>query len=233
MELKQPPGRWPKWILKYKIQPGTNEPVDFQKVIQTAKVVLINQWFLTVPLLHINYYVKKMNHTMPDFSELPTLQRLFFDLTVFLVIDEIGLYYVHRLQHHPKLYAAVHKKHHEWNAPIAIVFTYSTQMEYLMTLLPVNIGPHIMNPHIVTLCIWYALVHLRGIKNHSGYHFPWFMWPSAHAHDFHHMTSNSCFGKSLVLDRLHGTDKAFHVYMARKKETEEQERLTQISNKLK
>jgi methylsterol monooxygenase len=59
------------------------------------------------------------------------------------------------------------------------------------------------------------------------------MWPSAHAHDFHHMTSNSCFGKSLVLDRLHGTDKDFRVYMARKKETEEQERLTQISNKLK
>ena len=25
---------WPKWILKYKIQPGTNEPVDLRKVIQ-------------------------------------------------------------------------------------------------------------------------------------------------------------------------------------------------------
>lgn len=220
---------------------------------------------------------------MPNFSELPTLQRMLVDLIVFFVIDEVGLYYIHRqnisqiqyleilqlhvqspfrLQHHPKLYAAVHKKHHEWNAPIAIVFTYSTQMEYVMTLIPVNIvsrsralinvnvsttsdslitlvlfrekkGPLIMNPHITTLWTWYTLVHLRGIKNHSGYHFPWFMWPSAHAHDFHHMTSNSCFGKSLVLDRLHGTDKGFRVYMARKKEKEEQDRKIKMSNKSK
>ena len=86
-------------------------------------------------------------------------------------------------------------------------------------------GPFIMNPHIITLWMWYTLVHLRGIKNHSGYHFPWFLWPSAHAHDFHHMTSNSCFGKSLMLDRLHGTDKGFRVYMARKKELEQQEKV--------
>ncbi|KAK4026348.1 hypothetical protein OUZ56_015351 [Daphnia magna] len=211
---------WPKCVSKYKIQPGTNQPVDLSKVIQTAKVVLMNQWLLTFPLLHANYYLKKITNTMPNFLELPTFGRMLIDLVVFLIIDEIGLYYMHRLQHHPKLYASVHKKHHEWHAPIAIVFTYSTPIEYIMTIIPVNIGPMIMNPHIVTLWTWYALVHLRGIKNHSGYDFPWSLWTSAHAHDFHHMTSNSCFGKSLVLDRLHGTDKAFRVHMARKKALE-------------
>ena len=43
-----------------------------------------------------------------------------------------------RLQHHPKLYSWVHKKHHEWPAPVAIVFVYSTVSEYLMNAIPVS-----------------------------------------------------------------------------------------------
>lgn len=59
----------------------------------------------------------------------------------------------YRLQHHPKLYASVHKKHHEWHAPIAIVFTYSTPIEYIMTIIPVNIVSHSFPlTHFVFVC---------------------------------------------------------------------------------
>lgn len=40
----------------------------------------------------------------------------------------------HRLVHHPKLYITVHKKHHEWRAPVAIASMYSTPIEYLLLL---------------------------------------------------------------------------------------------------
>ena len=72
-----------------------------------------------------------------------------------------------------------------------------------------------MNPHLVTLWIWYALVNLRGLKNHCGYNFPWL--PTPEDHDYHHMMSNACFGRTLALDWLHGTDKGFRDYQARKK----------------
>ena len=42
-----------------------------------------------------------------------------------------------RLMHHPKLYSWVHKKHHEWPAPIAITFVYSTRIEYILNMIPV------------------------------------------------------------------------------------------------
>jgi sterol desaturase/sphingolipid hydroxylase (fatty acid hydroxylase superfamily) len=34
--------------------------------------------------------------------------------------------------HHPKLYSWVHKKHHEWKAPIAVSVVYTTKTENLM-----------------------------------------------------------------------------------------------------
>ena len=76
-------------------------------------------------------------------------------------------------------------------------------------------GPLIMNPHIITLWAWYIIIHLRGLKNHSGYSLPFL--PVSEQHDYHHMTSTSCFGKSLVLDWLHGTDKGFRAHLAKKK----------------
>lgn len=37
-----------------------------------------------------------MTKTIPDVHELPTLERMLIDLAVLIVVDEIGLYYVHR-----------------------------------------------------------------------------------------------------------------------------------------
>jgi methylsterol monooxygenase len=39
-----------------------------------------------------------------------------------------------RLIHHPKLYIRVHKKHHEWRAPVAIASMYCTGTEYFLLL---------------------------------------------------------------------------------------------------
>lgn len=39
---------------------------------------------------------------------------------------------VHRLFHVPLLYKHVHKRHHEWTAPMGIVCIYATATEYLL-----------------------------------------------------------------------------------------------------
>ena len=135
----------PKWARKYKIQPGKNEPLDMKRLIETVKVVLFNQWVVGTPLFVLSYFIKKYTNTIPPVDELPTMTRFLVDMLIMTVIDEFGLYYVHRLQHHPKLYSWVHKKHHEWPAPIAIVFVYSTVTEYLMNAIPVTSGPLLLD----------------------------------------------------------------------------------------
>lgn len=210
----------PKWARKYKIQQGTNEPLDVGKLVETVKVCLFNQWVVGTPLFVLGYCLKRYTDTIPPADELPTFARFAGDMLVMTVLDEFGLYYVHRLQHHPKLYSWVHKKHHEWPAPIAIVFVYSTVAEYLMNAIPVSMGPLLLNPHIVTLWSWYAFVHLRGLKNHSDYKFPWL--PTNEEHDYHHMASNACYGKTIYVDWLHGTDKPFRAHLEKKKRKQSQ-----------
>ncbi|XP_046641130.1 fatty acid hydroxylase domain-containing protein 2-like [Daphnia pulicaria] len=212
---------WPRWTRKYKLQPGTHEPVDLNRLKETIQVVLINQWSVSFPLLISSYFMKKFTNTMPVIDDLPSLQRFIIDFIIFIIVDEIGLYYVHRLMHHPKLYSWVHKKHHEWPAPIAITFVYSTRIEFALNMIPVVLGPLMTNPHLFTLWAWYAFVHLRGLKNHSGYHIPGLT--SSEEHNYHHMMNNACFSRSPFLDGIHGTDKGFRAYLARK-ELEKQQK---------
>ncbi|EFX79387.1 hypothetical protein DAPPUDRAFT_319685 [Daphnia pulex] len=205
---------WPKWIMRYKIQPGTNEPVDLNKLTETIRVVLVNQWVIAFPLLIASYYFQKMINRMPEIQELPTVEHTLIDFLVLFICEEVGVYYVHRLIHHPKLYIRVHKKHHEWRAPVAIASMYCTGTEYFLLLSAAAMGPLLMNPHIITQWVWYAFVQLRSVNEHTGYEFPWL--PSAEHHNYHHIMSNACYSHSYFLDWLHGTDKGFRSYIRKK-----------------
>lgn len=66
------------------------------RVLQTVKVCLFNQWVIATPLFVLSYYVKKYTNTIPPVDELPTFTRFFVDMFIMTVIDEFGLYYVHR-----------------------------------------------------------------------------------------------------------------------------------------
>lgn len=64
---------------------------------------------------------------------LPSGWQIFRDIVISILCEEIGFYYSHRLKfglklnnvniifrlfHHPKIYKYIHKKHHEWTAPV-------------------------------------------------------------------------------------------------------------------
>lgn len=53
--------------------------------------------------------------------------------------------------HHPKLYSWVHKKHHEWKAPIAVSVVYTTKTENLM----ITAGTGLVNSSILL----YKIIH--------------------------------------------------------------------------
>lgn len=197
----------PAIIRKYKIQPGTNEPVDTQRLLKVIGLVLFNQIVVSFPVAALSFSLVRYRG-FPAVRELPTFHWVLFEMAVLILLEEIGFYYSHRLLHSRLLYKHIHKKHHEWTAPIAVTAIYCHPIEHIFSnLLPPFFGLLVMGSHIATAYLWFSLVILSTLNAHSGYHLPFF--PSPEAHDFHHLKFNQCFGVLGVLDRLHGTDTLF------------------------
>lgn len=200
--------KWPQFLLNYKIQPGQNDPVPSAKLRKAVLTVLANQTVVVFPLSVGLFYFMRWRGCGFSPAELPTFQWVMLELFVYLIVEECGFYYSHRLSHHPRLYKYVHKKHHEWTAPISVVAIYAHPIEHIFSnTLPVVLGPMIMGSHIATLTMWVMMAQSSAIVSHCGYHLP--LLPSPEAHDFHHLKFTNNYGTLGILDRLHGTDNLF------------------------
>ena len=128
----------------------------------------------------------------------------------------MALNYFNRLFHHRLFYKKFHKQHHEWTAPIALSAAYCHPVEHLVAnLLTPALGVVILDSHIITTWIWFSIMTIATLNDHSGYHLPFF--PSPEAHDFHHLKFNQCYGVIGVLDYLHGTDSNYRTSLQYKR----------------
>lgn len=119
-------------VKPYKVQPEKRVLwSDYKKVLW---IVERNQLFVALP----------MSIAMAIWRPLPTDRPLPGALTsigtfVFcLLCEEVGFYAVHRAVHSRWLYATIHKKHHEFKAPVAFSSTYCTMTEHLFVSLAVE-----------------------------------------------------------------------------------------------
>ncbi|XP_071847605.1 fatty acid hydroxylase domain-containing protein 2-like [Apostichopus japonicus] len=198
----------PACILRYKVQVDENELIPRNKLFKCLKVVIYNQLMIGLPFLYVMHFLFKKRGCKFAPEDLPTFRRFVIDALLFVILEEVGFYYNHRLLHHPRIYKRFHKIHHEWTAPIAAVTIYCHPLEhFLSNLVPAMMGPLVMRSHFATMLVWAVSAQTTAMIHHCGYHLPFL--PSPEAHDFHHLKFNYNFGVLGILDRLHGTDALF------------------------
>jgi len=194
---------FPAFAARHQFHPAARQP-RWPQLRHAVLITLRNQ--LMNDTLSLVLYALGGWHTLFDHSAtLPSVWVVLRDVFVCRVLREVAFYYLHRLAHHPRLYARVHKQHHEFVVTSAFAGQYAHPLEqFFVNLLPVALPPQLLRVHVCTFWLLLCVSLVDSVCSHSGYTFwtPW--WSQIEHHDTHHLRFNCNYG-AVFMDRIHGT----------------------------
>lgn len=131
---------------------------------------------------------------------------------LFVYVDDLLYYGMHRAMHHGWAWERIHRLHHRVVRPCAITGHYMHPVEFVLTGILMLACPIVLGVHVVTLYVWIVVRQLEAAEGHSGYHVPFspLSWiPGGHGadhHDFHHTKVMGNYAGFLAwVDRAFGT----------------------------
>ncbi|MFO0549277.1 MAG: sterol desaturase family protein [Polyangiaceae bacterium] len=158
----------------------------------------------TAPIHH--FMVVGKSRLYFDFSE-HGWGYFLFSVVVVLVVTEFGVYWAHRILHHPLLYRRLHFPHHQFRTPTPWTSLAFHPIDSFMQALPHHILAFVLPMHVglyafflIFLQVWSTLIHER---------VTWVRWAginfTAH-HTLHHKLNNYNFGQFFTFcDRIFGS----------------------------
>lgn len=196
---------FPKFSRKHKIQSHEKQPTGRQ-IVDCVLFALFNHAFL-IGGHFIVLGVFRFRYSMFVIDpELPSPRIVLLDFVYAVLFREVLFYSVHRLLHHPRFYAWLHKKHHQFTAPISFAAVYSHPIDHLLqNAFPIAFPMIVRRAHFLSLMFFAHIVLWDAAAAHSGYDF--FRLPAAECHDRHHEHWGLNYGVIGLMDWLMGTDK--------------------------
>eukprot|EP00300_Choanocystis_sp_HF-7_P042737 c9439_g1_i1.p1 GENE.c9439_g1_i1~~c9439_g1_i1.p1 ORF type:complete len:168 (+),score=23.14 c9439_g1_i1:446-949(+) len=147
-------------------------------------------------------------------SSLPSMSTVLVQIFACMWVDDTLFYWGHRVLHHPKLYAKIHKQHHKFFVPSALAVEYAHPVEDLFNTVCTVSAPLLFHYHLFVFWLCLIVKIWQSIDAHSGFNLPFPLSPwsclpsmdSAPAHDLHHSQNTGNYGGYFVFwDWLMGT----------------------------
>jgi len=205
----------PEKVRQFKLQPG--KKFKQQLLPKVCVNILVGQIFVIIPYAVACAYLGQVTPArLTHDAELPSARRMLLELLSMIFFNELTFFYGHWALHQKvfgvNLYARIHKIHHEFTAPIGLAASYCHPLEMLVSnAVPLTFGASLTQAHTYTVLTWVMFAVMSTQFHHGGYHWPWVPCFDHHPdfHDLHHEHFTSNFGNMGLLDKLHGTDKAW------------------------
>lgn len=124
-------------VLCYNIKNFLNKSIMILLIL-----LMTGQVFVWFPLSYLTGWACENGIGIRTTSKLPNAWEMIVDILGIIIVDEILFYYSHRLCHEWSwLYQNVHKIHHEFTYPCALVAAYCHPFEMMISnVLPLGAG---------------------------------------------------------------------------------------------
>lgn len=134
----------------------------------------------------------------------PSLFTIAWQVLVCILLQDTMFYWSHRILHSPRLFRAVHRKHHDFRYVRGHSSEYAHPVELTANVVSFILPAILLGTHLLTFGVWVTIRVYETVAAHSGYAFG----PIASRHAYHHLyASRGCLGSFFgIWDRLMGTD---------------------------
>jgi len=148
-------------------------------------------------------------------APLPSVFEVLWQLAAFVLIQDTIFYWSHRALHIPRLFKAIHVKHHLFRHVRGHSSEFAHPVEGVANLVAFMLPAIVLGSHLLTFGIWVAIRVVETVEAHSGYAFT----SLASRHAFHHLyAAKGCLGSFFGFwDRIMGTDRQWREW--RKQQT--------------